>query len=243
MDNKKQRSIQSYRRMLDWKKSCNGVLQSAPAPIEAHFIALGDVVTKIETDIVTQGSQHQLSTRTATDANLRREAVREAMSPITKTARALQGTVFGIGAIAQMPHASWDNDKLANAANLMAQNATTFEAVLVEHGLASNCIESLGTAAAALKASVDARGAAKSAAAGAKAGVKEGLKTAKTLVSLLDASLTPFLKANPATLASWRNAKRITVKGVVGTIPPAPATTAPSTTPPATDAAGKTHAA
>lgn len=243
MDNKKQRSIQSYRRMTDWKKSYDGVLQSAPAAIHVHFTALGDVITKIETDAVMQVSQHQLTTRDATDADIRRVAVRDAMRPIAQTARALQGTVFGIGAISQMPNTSWDNDKLVNAANSMAGNATTFKAVLVDHGLPSDCIETLWTAAAALKASVDARGAAKSAAAGAKAGVKEGLKTGKKLVSLLDASLTPFLKTNPAALASWRNAKRITVKGVVGTIPPAPATIAPSTTSPATDAAGTTRAA
>jgi hypothetical protein len=244
MDNKQQRSIQSYRRMLDWKQSRDGVLQAAPAPVQAHFTALGVAVTQIETNAVTQVSQHQLSTRPATDADLRREAVREAMRPITKTARALQGTVFGISTISRMPDTHWDNDKLVGAATLMAENAATFQAALVEHGLSSDSIEVLKTATTALKSSVDARGAAKFAAAGAKKGVDEGFKAAKKLVSLLDSSLTQFLKSDPATLASWRSAKRVTVKGVVGTIvPPAPATTAPSTTLPATAAASATHAA
>lgn len=237
VDNKTQRRIQSFRRAMEWKQSRDGILQSAPAPVHAHFAALGEVVTRIEADAVTQDSQHGLRTRTATDANVRREAVRDAMRPITQVARTLQGTVFGIGAIAQMPHASWDNEKLVTAANSMAVNATAFAKALVDHGLQPDCIETLTTAAAALKSSIDARGAAKATAIGARNGARAGLREGQKLVSLIDAGLTSFLKADHASLASWRNAKRITVKGVLGTIvPAAPAMTAPSATPPVTDA-------
>lgn len=236
VDTKKQRIIQSYRRVIEWEASRVGILQSAPAPIRAHFAGLREVVTQIETSAVTQDSQHGLRTRTATDANVRREAVREAMRPITKVARTLQGTVFGIGAIAQMPHASWDNEKLVTAANSMAVNSTAFAKALVDHGLQPDCIETLTTAAAALKSSIDARGNAKATAIGARDGVRAGLREGQKLVSLLDAGLTSFLKADPANLASWRNAKRITLKGVLGTIvPAAPTVTVPSATPPAGD--------
>jgi len=205
---------------MEWKQSRDGILQAAPAPVHAHFAALGEVIARIETDVVTQASQHGLRTRTATDADLRREAVRDAMRPITKVARSLQGIVFGIGAITQMPHTRWDNDKLVTAANSMAGNATAFSKVLIDHGLQPDCIETLLSAAAALKSSVDARGSAKATAVGARDGIRAGLKEGKKLVSLLDAALTPILKADPASLASWNNAKRITVKGVIGTITP-----------------------
>jgi len=135
MNTKTQRSIQSYRRAIDWKNTRDGILQAAPAPIHAHFSALNDVVTRIETDAVTQVSQHGLRTRTATDATVCRDAVRNAMRPIAQVARTLQGTVLGIGSIAQMPHASWDNEKLVIAANSMAGNATIFSKVLIDHGL------------------------------------------------------------------------------------------------------------
>jgi len=63
-------------------------------------------------------------------------------------------------------------------------------------------------------------------------------------VSLIDAGLTSFLKTDPASLASWKNAKRITVKGVVGTIvPSAPAGNTPNVTTPANAAEGLTRAA
>jgi hypothetical protein len=244
MYNKAQRSTQSYRRVMDWKKSRDGILQAAPAPIHIHFNALAEVITGIETSAITQTAQHGLATRDATDAKVRHGAVREAMRPITQVARTLQGTVLGIGAISQMPDGNWDNERLVNAANSMAENATIFNAVLIGHGLQPDCIETLTAAAAALKSSIDARGSAKATAVGAGRAVREGVKQGKKLVSLIDAGLTPLLKADPATLASWRNAKRITVKGVAGVIvPPAPATTAPSTTPPATAAASTTRAA
>jgi hypothetical protein len=236
MQNITDRKVQSYRRVTDWGKTRDGVLQAAPAAVHANFAALGDVITGIETGTVTQAAQHGLSSRVATDAHVRRNDVRDAMRPITKVARTLQGTVFGIGAISQMPNTSWDNGKLVNAANSMVENATTFSAVLVGHGLQPDCIETLKTAAAALKSSITARGTARATAVGARDAVTSGLKEGKKLVSLIDAGLTPLLK-DPAMLASWRNAKRITVKGVIGTIvPTAPAATAPSTTPPASAA-------
>ena len=244
MSTKINRSTQSFRRVWDWKGLHDGILQAAPVPVHAHFAALGDVITRIETGLATQAAQHGLSTRDATDAKVRHDAVRNAMRPIAQVAHSLQGTVFGISSISRMPKPNWDNEKLVTAANSMAENATTFNAVLVDHGLQPDCIETLKTAAAALKASVDARGSARATAVGARDGVRASLKEGRKLVSLIDAGLTSLLKADPVNLASWRNAKRITVKGVVGTIvPPAPPAVAPSTTPPATAAASTTRAA
>jgi hypothetical protein len=245
MDTRTERTIQSYRRAIEWKKSRDGILQAAPTPIHAHFAALSDVVTRIETDAVTQDSQHGLRTRTATDADLCRDAVRNAMRPITQVARALQGQVLGIGSISQMPRTNWDNEKLVTAANSMAENATVFAKVLIDHGLQPDCIETLSAAAAALKSSINARGTAKATAVGARDGIRSGLKEGKKLVSLLDAGLSTLLRADPANLASWKNAKRITVKGVIGTIVPAaaPSATVPSATTPATGAEVTTRAA
>ena len=129
----------------------------------------------------------------------------------------------------------------------MVENAAPFRTTLVEHGLQPDCIETLRTAAAALKASVDARGNARATAVGARDGLRADVPQGKELVSFIDAGLMPLLQNNHAALASWRNAKRVTIKGVVGTIvPSALGVSAPSTTPPATIAAptpGAQHAA
>jgi hypothetical protein len=245
MTNKFERSLQSFRRVQGWAVAYEDILRAAPAPVSAFLEKLGEVVVRIESNATKQVGQHQLSTRIATDAEVRRVEVRIAMRPIAQIARSLQGTVFGISAISRMPDPHWDNEHLVNAANSMAENAAIFKSTLIEHGLQPDCIETLQTAAAALKSSVDARGIARATAVGARDGLRADVPQGKTLVSRIDAGLMPLLRNDPAALASWKNAKRVTTKGVVGIIIPlSPAVSAPSTTPPATTAApGTTRAA
>jgi hypothetical protein len=216
MDNKKQRYQLSFRRVQGWSTANGDVLNAAPAAVAALVEKLGEVVVRIDYNATQQDVQHRLTSRSATDATQRRADVREAMRPITQVARMLHGTVFGISAVAKMPNGNLDNESLVKAAVSMAENAAIFRTTLIEHGLQPNCIETLQTAAAALKASVDARGLARSAVVGATKGIHADVSEGIRLVSLIDAGLRPLLRNNPAKLASWRNAKRVTTKGVVG---------------------------
>jgi len=243
MKNKTLRSLQSFRRVQGWSVAHDDILRAAPAPVSAHLAQLGEVVVRIESNATEQDAQHQLATRDATDAETRRSAVREAMRPIAQVGRTLRGTVFGISAISKMPNSHADNDRLVTAAYSMAENATIFTNTLIEHGLQPDCIEALRTAAEALKSSVDARGLAKARGVGASKGIRPEVTQGYKLVSLIDAGLMPLVRKNPAMLASWRNAKRVTTKGVVGIIPSTLSVSAPSTTPPATTAVPAVHAA
>jgi len=236
MTSRQQRSLQSFRRVQGWAVAHADILKAAPLPVSAHLAKLGEYVVSIESNATQQVAQHQLSTRSSTDATVRRTAVRDAMLPITQVARALSGTVFGISAISTMPKKA-DNERLVTAAASMVENATIFKTTLIEHGLQPDCIETLQTAAAALKSSVDARGLAKSAGVGASKGIHADIPQGKKLVSLMDAGLLPQLRKDLANLASWRNAKRVTTKGAVGVIPPASGVAASSTTPLAATAA------
>jgi hypothetical protein len=228
VDNKKQRSLQSFRRVQGWSAANDDILKAAPPAVAGFVGKLGEVVARIEHTATHQDTQHHLTTRRGTDANVRRTEVREAMRPITQVAHALRGTVFGISAISKMPGGNADNEHLAKAAISMAENAEIFRTTLIEHGLQPDCIETLRTAAAALTASVDARGLARSEVAGASKGLRADISQGFKLVSLIDAGLRPLLRNNPSKLASWRNAKRVTAKGVVGAIvPPASEPSAP----------------
>jgi len=245
MTNKQQRSLQSFRRVQGWAVAHADILQAAPLPVAAHLEKLGEVVARIESSATQQDLQHRLSTRSSTDATTRRKAVRDAMTPITQVARTLRGTIFGISAISKMP-GSADNEHLVTAAISMVENAMIFRTTLIEHGLQPDCIETLQTAAAALKSSVDTRGLARSAGVGASKGLRAETPQGTKLVSLIDAGLLPLLRTDASKLASWRNAKRVTTKGVVGVIVPPvsmPAVSAPSTTLPATTAVPAVHAA
>jgi hypothetical protein len=229
MDSKKLRFLQSFRRVQGWSAANDDVLKAAPAAVAALVGKLGEIVVRIEHGATQQVVQHQLSTRSGSDANVRATEVREAMRPIAQVGRTLRGTILGISSISTMA-GNADNEHLVKAAFSMVENALIFRATLIEHGLQPDCIETLRTAAEALKASVDARGLARSAGVGATNGLRTDVSEGVKLVSLIDASLHPVLRKNPTKLASWRNAKRVTVKGVVGAIvPPASAVNAPST--------------
>jgi len=244
MTKKKERRLQSFRRVQGWAVAHEDILRAAPSPVAVHLEKLGEVVVRIESNATQQDAQHRLSTRSSTDATTRRTAVRDAMRPIAQVGRTLRGTVFGISAISKMPSTDADNDHLVTAANSMVENAMIFRTTLIEHGLQPDCIETLQAAAAALKSSVDARGLAKSAGVGASKGIHAEILQGVKLVSLIDAGLMQQLQNDHMNLASWRNAKRVTTKGVVGTIvPTAPVVSAPSTTLPAMAAAPATHAA
>jgi len=244
VDTKSERKVRSFRRAIDWKHSHNGIVQTAPAPVQGQFISLDEVIARIETTAVMHVSQHQRATRDATNADANRKAVRAAMRPITQVARSLHETVYGISSISRMPKFRRDNERLVTEASSMAENATIYKDVLIAHGLQPDCIETLRTAAAALKSSIDARGAAKAMAVGARKGIRADIAEGSKLVSRIDAGLARLLEKDPASLASWQNAKRITIKGVSGTIAPsAQDVTAPSATPPATAAEGSTRGA
>lgn len=240
MDNKKQRSLQSFRRVQGWAVANDDILNAAPTAVGGFVAKLGEVVVRIEYTATHQEAQQHLTTRRGTDANVRRTEVREAMRPIVQVGRALRGTVFGISAISKMPAPNADNEHLAKAAFSMAENAAIYKTTLIEHGLQPDCIETLRTAAEALKASVDARGLARSAVVGASKGIRADISQGVKLVSLIDAGLQPLLRNNASKLASWRNAKRVTAKGVVGAIVPPASAANTSTTPSVTT---ETHAA
>jgi len=232
MKTEQNRSAQSFRRVRSWGSEHDGLLEAAPVAMHGYFTQLDGIILRIEGNAVTQDAEHHNRTRKATDADMRRNAVRNAMRPISQVARTLRGSVFGISAIPTMPTKNADNEHLVIAASSMAQNATMLKGTLIDHGLAPDCIETLVTAAAALKSSIDARGMAKTRAVGASKGIRTDLKAGIKLVSLLDAALTTLLKDDHANLASWKNAKRVTLKGALGVVDPAtPTAVAPSGTP------------
>jgi len=239
MTSREKRGLQSFRRVQGWAAAHRDILQAAPPPVAALVAKLGEVVARIESSATQQDVQHRLSTRSATDATTRRAAVLDAMRPIAQVGRTLRGGVYGISAISKMP-GNADNEHLVKAALSMAENATIFRTALIEHGLQPDCIEVLQAAAETLKSSVDTRGLARSAGVGASKGIRADILQGNKLVSLVDAGLQPLLRNDVSKLASWRNAKRVTTKGVVGAIvPPALEVRAPSTTPVTTE----THAA
>jgi hypothetical protein len=241
-----QRVLQSLRRVQAWCAANPGLVPAPEGP-PANWIPLTrqlDAVNTIVEQLTTAAAEQEVQTRRATlaatgEPSLRKH-VRDELHAVTQVAQALRRTVPGIG-ILRMPSSNIQSEPLLKVADAVTKQATTYQAVLVEHGLPADFPAQLTTATSALRASIDGRGAARASRTSATKQLKDGSSLGLRYVQIMDAALTTALRHDPAKLAEWKNAKRVTLKGVPTT---APATTiAPLAVAPAGAATADTKAA
>ncbi|MEO7086269.1 MAG: hypothetical protein ABI442_11200 [Gemmatimonadaceae bacterium] len=217
MNTKQTRALQSFRRVEEWFVQHPAVVPgsgSSAAALGGQVDALKQVVVHMTAQGTEQTTQASLATLAAKDEATLRTTLRSLhMSAIVRVAHALRGKVPGTG-VFKLPSHNMSSDSLVRAAEAMSVTVAPYGGVFAEHGLPADFIAQLDAAAEELKSSVDARGVALSRRAGAGTGLGGDLALGKQVVSLIDASLSHALKADPATLTSWRQAKRVTVKGV-----------------------------
>ncbi|MEP6622035.1 MAG: hypothetical protein ABJE47_22120 [bacterium] len=219
MNLQQQRVLQSFRRVQDFS-AANPGLVPAPAgqpdtwaPLTRQLSAVSDVVVLLTTAAVEQNTQSVQATVGPTNEPLLRAAVRDQLRHVTQVARALARTVPGIGTL-KMPPPGLQVESLLKAAQSTANQAATYETVLVEQGLAPDFVAQLGAAVTALRESIDRRGRARALLVSATQQVKVNLNLGQQYVSMMDAALTVALKSDSARMAEWKNAKRVTQKGV-----------------------------
>jgi hypothetical protein len=222
MDLRQQRVLQSQRRVQAWCAANPGLIPppvrspDAWTPITRQVDALNTIVSVATTAAAQQSVNGSQLTLEATDEPGLRKHLRQEMRSVTQVAQALKKTVPGISVL-RMPSSKVQVEGLLKAADAFITQASTFETVLVEHALPSDFVKQLQDAAAALKASVDGRGAARAGRVSATEQLAVSLSLGTRFVQILDAALTKALRTNPAKLVEWRNAKRITMVGVTST--------------------------
>ncbi len=231
MENKQERTLQALRRVQAWC-AANPELVPAPvppgtawSPLTRQFDTLNRLVAQATAAAAEQAVQSSGATLDASGERSLRKHLRAEMHAVTQVAQALRKSVPGIGML-KMPSPRTRIEGLLEAADALAKQASTYETVLVEHGLAPDFLAQLGAAASALKASLDGRGAARASLVSATKQVRVTLSLGKQYVQIMDAALTKALKADHARLAEWKNARRVTLKGtpaadIVITTPPA----------------------
>lgn len=176
---------------------------------------LTGIVNRMSDHAAAQETQHAQTLLISKDEiEKRREVLSYQMTPIAKVARALRGTVPGIGVLTA-PRANVSNPQLITAATAMAQKAEIYKDVLVESGLPADFIEQLTAAAAALKASIDGRGLARASRVAATKGVLTEEMLGKRTITMIDTIVTRLLRDDPAKLAEWKQLTHVVAKGVV----------------------------
>jgi hypothetical protein len=230
MDIKQERMLQALRRVQAWC-AANPTLVPAPvppnsswSPLTRQLDALNTIVAQATVAAAEQGVQTKRATLGASDEPSLRRQLRAEMHAVTQVAQALRRGVPGIG-ILKMPSPATRTEGLLEAADALAKQASTYETVLVEHGLAPDFLEHLARAASALRASLDGRGAARAGRVSATKQVHMTLSLGRQYVQIMDAALTKALNDDAARLAEWKHARRVTLKGttavdIVTTTPP-----------------------
>lgn len=217
METRQSRGLQSFRRVEAWFADHPSVVPAAGSSAGAlagQVTALQQVVDRMTAQATDQTTQATQATLAAKDELTLRKDLRVLhMNAIVKVGGALRGKVPGIG-VFKTPSTKMGSESLIHAAAAMHTMAAPYESVFVEHGLPADFLAQLDAAATALRSSVDARGVALSRRTGAGTSLRDDLKLGRQIVVMIGASLSHALKSDPATLASWRQAQRVTVKGV-----------------------------
>ena len=211
MDAYQERVLQSFRRGEGWFAANPQYVAGNPS-LGKQVEALNGIVSRLSDHATAQNTQRAQSLLISkNETEKRRELVEHDMAPIVKVARALKGTVVGIGVLS-MPKSNVTTPQLITAATAMVENAELYKDVLVESGLAADFIEQLKAATAALKASIDGRGLARASRVAATQGVESEVAVGRRVVAIIDAVVTRLIRAEPTKLAEWDQLKRVTLK-------------------------------
>jgi hypothetical protein len=238
MNSQQERVLQSFRRVQSWfvtypEYSAEGPT-SSPA-LATQLNALNGIVQRATEFAAEQDTQLAQSLLVSKDEReQRREVLSHHMASIAKVARALRGTIPGIGVLS-MPKGNIQSAALITQAVVMARKAEVYSSVLVEHGLPTDFAKQLEDSAASLKGSLDARGKARGARAGATRGLESELALGRRVIEIMDAALTRVLRREPARFAEWKSVRRVTLRGsavraAVGTVEVLPTGVASSPT-------------
>lgn len=213
MNRYQERVQEAFRRVQGWF-AANPQYAAANPALSKQLESLDGIVTRIADHATAQNTQLAQSLLISKDEiEKRREVLSNQMAPIVKVARALRGTVPGIGVLSR-PKGYVSTSELITAANAMGQKAAVYKEVLVENGLPADFVEQLEGAAATLKASLEGRGLARASRVSATQGVGAEVALGHRVVAIIDAVVSRQIRSDPAKLAEWEQLKRVTVKGV-----------------------------
>jgi hypothetical protein len=205
------RRVQSF---LDAHADVVGSLKESEARKQ-----LDDAVGALSTQTLAQGSAGLDSTGKANRVRqLTSDLKTQHMQPIAKFSRAKLKGVPDFAALTQSASQLRGNP-LVKAALAMATAALPHADVLTQSGFAPDAVQQLGAAANTLQTAITDVQNTRVARIGATKGIRAQLVRGRDAVHMLDAVVTKPLSGNPALLAGWRSAKRVTARPVSASVP------------------------
>jgi hypothetical protein len=226
------RVYQALRRVVGWA-TANAVL--VPPEHKTQFDTAVTISGAIGQHATAQDEARRTERASAvTVKGVRNDLRQHHLMPLARVARTVLTATPELRAALKIPPRGANQETLIAAANGMAAIGTVHQQVLVEHGLSANFVADITTQAAALQQAIDRKGQSRTELVASTQGLHADIAAARKIIHLLDVVFSRVLRTDPAALASWKNAKRATVKGVhsaaaatgavpAAAVPPAPA--------------------
>ncbi len=222
MKSKDLKDLQSYRRVVAWGVANPHIIPPAegdPAawsPLTRQCQALAVITADISDAAALQELHATGGLLDATGERALRKHLRDELHVITQVAQTLRKEVPGIGTIKMPPH-GLATERLLNSADALTRQASTYESVFIEHGLAPDFIAQVRRASSTIKASIDGRGSARATLTRATKSLTVNVALGRRYVRLMDAALTKNLRNDAAKLTEWKNAKRVVAVAAAST--------------------------
>ena len=191
----------------------------AAGPAAQLFAAVSKAVDQLSTFVDTQAAGQDASRGGAMSKAAGREALKEALDAIARTARVFD--TAGLGGKFYLPSARNDHE-LATAARRFVDDAGPLKAQFVAHGLPKSFLADLEATREAFERAAQDRLAARETTAGAAAGIGTAMDEGLTALSRLDAIVANTLRDEPTLLAVWTAARRLPRVRTTGDRAPAP---------------------
>jgi hypothetical protein len=172
------------------------------------FDVLSVAVEDLTREAVTQTSGVSSVQQATASRSGAREALRESLQAITRTARAMALDTPGLENKFRLPRSGSDQ-ALLNTARAFAADAAQVKAQFIRHELPATFLEDLQTDIADLERAIGSQNTGRGAHVTATASIDAAIERGMNAVRKLDAVVRNKFRDDPATLAAWESARHI----------------------------------
>jgi hypothetical protein len=172
------------------------------------FLDIGHTITEIEGHAAAESAAGGSKRQSTAGKAVAREALRELMEAIRRTARAMALTMPGLEDKFRIPRGN--NDQiLLNTARAFAQEALALKDEFIRHEMPPDFIERLNAAIANMEAAIGVQTTAKGASKSAGVSIDEAIGRGLEAVRRLDPIVRNKFADQPTVIAEWDGARRI----------------------------------
>src|SRR6266404_2495167 len=177
-----------------------------PASVTAQlFTTLGSVITELDDNAAAKSSSDGTARQGTTTRSQAREALRDDLEAINRTARAMSDHVPGLDDKFRLPRGNNDQN-LLSAARAFADDATPLSAQFIAHELPADFLDDLNADIATFETSISSQSSGLGQRVAAGAAIDDLVEQGNAAVRKLDALVKNKYTNNPAVLAQWTSA-------------------------------------